>query len=159
MTQNTLLRLEGVTCEHCGERLERTLRSIPGVEGVQMNWRESQCRVGHRETVAAKDLMSAVEAAAVGTEHRYGAIPVGEGQEASPQGGARRVLPFLMLGLFCLPCAAAAIGFASVAAFLFSSRWTGTVPALVLAAFVAPGAWWLLRRRQKSCSTCLKAGN
>lgn len=113
----------------------------------------------HRETVAAKELRSAVEAAAVGTEHRYRAIPVGEGQEASPRGEARRVLPFLMLGLLCLPCAAAAIGFAPVAAFLFSSRWTGIVPALALAALVGFGAWWLLRRRQKSCSTCLKAGN
>lgn len=69
--RQTLFRIEGMTCDTCSKRVAETLRRLPGVRRVQVNWESGQCLVEHEASVSIASLEQAITAAAKGTWHQY----------------------------------------------------------------------------------------
>ena len=152
---NTVLRVEGMTCQHCGERVTSALRSVPGVVDVQIDWRQGRVQVQHPGTVRDNSLIKAVEKAAADTEHRYSAIFIKDEEGTKKTNRLRGPLAMLLILPLCLLlCGGGVIGISIVGAFL-ASKWVGVGPGLAVAAVVGFGTWWVLRRRQRVCSICV----
>lgn len=144
----TTLQVKGMTCPDCKGRVEKALRSVPGVADARSDWRSGSCEVVHADGVAAETLTGAVERAARGSGHRYQVVS-STGVRSPKSGRAARLLPPLLLGLLCLPCAGVAVGVGAIVAFLTSSL-GGVLPAVALGVSVLVLAWWMLRRRAKA---------
>jgi len=156
MAAKTLLRIEGMTCHHCGERVESALRAVPGVFKVQIDWKSGRGLIEHEETIDPGGLKKVIGLSADGTAHQYKAEPV-IGDEPFKDRGPRSPLFFFALLLPALCCGGGALLLPVLAGFL-ASKWIGVVPGLVLAVVLGLGTWWFLRHRRKVCATCLEAG-
>src|SRR5690606_29320455 len=75
--ETTDLSIEGMTCASCVGRVERALRSVPGVIGAEVNLATEKARVVGTAPVAA--LLAAVERAG------YQARPTADSGPASPR--------------------------------------------------------------------------
>ena len=52
-TRETVLRVEGMTCGHCVRHVEEALRSVAGVEDVEVRLDAGEARVRHAGSVEA----------------------------------------------------------------------------------------------------------
>lgn len=66
----TELNIEGMSCGHCAAAVDRALRSVPGVEAVQVSLESGQARVQGNADQAA--MMTAV------AEEGYAAMPASQ---------------------------------------------------------------------------------
>lgn len=61
MTLETLLKIEGMSCEHCRRTVEKGLFALEGVEKVSVSLESRQAKVLHLPSVDSKRLAQAVE--------------------------------------------------------------------------------------------------
>ncbi len=52
---NTILKIDGMTCNHCKMRVEKALKAVPGVTNAQVDLAKKEAVVSGS---AAKDVMS-----------------------------------------------------------------------------------------------------
>ncbi len=52
---NTVLKIEGMTCNHCKMRVEKALKAVPGVTNAQVDLAKKEAVISGS---AAKDVMS-----------------------------------------------------------------------------------------------------
>ena len=156
---SSLLRVDGMTCEHCGGRVVSALRSVPGVSAVQMDWRVGRCEIHHESTATAAELIKAVARASAGSRHKYSAKLLEDAGETIQNRGRGSLIRVLLAALPCLLlCGGAAITLPAIGAFL-ASKWIGVVPGLALGVVFGVGTWWLVKRRRNVCATCLNNGS
>lgn len=65
----TTLRITGMSCNNCVRHVDKALRAVPGVTGVEVDLPEGRATVEHAETTAPPALIAAVESAG------YEAVP------------------------------------------------------------------------------------
>ncbi len=64
MTDNSIqLQVEGMTCASCVARVEKSLRTVPGVTGASVNLASEQATIEHQPGVDTQALISAVQKA------------------------------------------------------------------------------------------------
>ncbi len=56
----TQLSVQGMTCDHCRQAVERALKGVAGVAAVQVDLAKGQAVVEHENTVASAALAAAV---------------------------------------------------------------------------------------------------
>jgi copper chaperone len=59
----TTLRITGMTCNNCVRHVDKALRSIVGVTGVEVSLAEGTAKIVHEETATRTALVEAVESA------------------------------------------------------------------------------------------------
>ncbi|HHW43683.1 copper resistance protein CopZ [Desulfofundulus thermobenzoicus] len=59
----TILRVEGMSCNHCRMAVEKALKEIPEVQEVDVNLDKKSARVTHGPGVTREELARAVEKA------------------------------------------------------------------------------------------------
>ncbi|WP_027954030.1 copper chaperone CopZ [Halobacillus kuroshimensis] len=57
----TMLQVEGMTCDHCKKAVEGALTGLSGVEQADVNLESGKVRVSHNDTVSNEALKEAVE--------------------------------------------------------------------------------------------------
>lgn len=55
--QTTLLKIEGMTCDHCRRSVTRALAEVPGVSGVEVNLEAGSATVRHDPARAPLDAL------------------------------------------------------------------------------------------------------
>jgi Cu+-exporting ATPase len=92
------LKIEGMSCAACAARIERSLRSVPGVTGADVNFALARAAVVHDPALAGPDaLRQAVENAG------YSVTGI-EGPPPEPT-GARQAIELALEGMSCAACA------------------------------------------------------
>ncbi len=61
--QQTLLKIEGMSCNHCKAAVEKALREIKGVKDVAVDLDYKRATVTHEATVTREELARAVKKA------------------------------------------------------------------------------------------------
>ena len=64
----TTLRVEGMSCDHCVNRVKKALESVEGVHSAAVNLEEKSATVEHHDQLELAALIAAV------TEEGYGAV-------------------------------------------------------------------------------------
>lgn len=62
----TRIRITGMSCEHCAQRVTRALQGVKGVKGVQVDLRSGEAVLEHPEPVSMEEIRKAVESAGYG---------------------------------------------------------------------------------------------
>lgn len=57
----TMMHVEGMTCDHCKKAVEGALTGISGVKQADVNLESGKVRVSHNDTVSNEALKEAVE--------------------------------------------------------------------------------------------------
>jgi copper ion binding protein len=57
-----IFQIEGMTCQHCAQTIEKTLEKLPGLQSVHVDLNEKQARVDYQGTLNAQAVIDAVEA-------------------------------------------------------------------------------------------------
>lgn len=57
----TTMKIEGMHCDGCAQRLQRVLEREPGVAAVEVSYADGQARVEHNEGLTQDRLREAVE--------------------------------------------------------------------------------------------------
>ncbi|WP_281657915.1 copper chaperone CopZ [Halobacillus sp. Cin3] len=57
----TMLQVEGMTCDHCKKAVEGALTGLSGVKQADVNLESGKVRVSHNDTVSNEALKEAVE--------------------------------------------------------------------------------------------------
>ncbi|WP_217588689.1 copper chaperone CopZ [Lentibacillus saliphilus] len=57
----TTLKVEGMTCGHCKQAVEGTLKALNGVTDVKVDLASGEVTVKHDDSVSLKDMQSAIE--------------------------------------------------------------------------------------------------
>jgi copper ion binding protein len=63
MSEKTLLKVEGMNCQHCVAAVSDALSAIPGVEKVKVDLKKGEAKVKHAAEVGIEALKDAVTAA------------------------------------------------------------------------------------------------
>ncbi len=98
-SNQTVLKLQGMSCASCAQKLEKTLNGKPGVSDARVNFAAEKAYISHGEEIRINDLLAAVK------ELGYEAVPVGE-EGFSRNAGERGSLSFAISGMTCSACAA-----------------------------------------------------
>jgi copper chaperone CopZ len=61
--QTTTLRIEGMHCDGCAERIERVLARLPGVREAAVSFAAGRAKVRHNPQLALGELVRAIERA------------------------------------------------------------------------------------------------
>jgi copper ion binding protein len=56
----TILKIEGMTCEHCVAHVKKALESLTGVKAADVNLKKKSAKVNHDDTVRLDTLKAAV---------------------------------------------------------------------------------------------------
>ena len=57
----TVLKIEGMSCQHCQRRVKQALESISGVQSAEVSLEQKTATVSHDENTAKQQLIEAVE--------------------------------------------------------------------------------------------------
>jgi copper chaperone len=57
-----IFQIEGMTCQHCVQTIEKTLGKLPGIQSVQVDLNEKQARVGYEGNLNIQAVVDAVKA-------------------------------------------------------------------------------------------------
>jgi copper chaperone len=63
MSEKTLLKVDGMSCQHCVSAVDDALSALPGVEKVKVNLAKGEAKVKHSADVSVQVLKDAVVAA------------------------------------------------------------------------------------------------
>jgi copper ion binding protein len=63
MSEKTLLKVDGMSCQHCVAAVTDALSSLPGVEKVKVDLRKGEAKVKHAAEVTLQSLKDAVDEA------------------------------------------------------------------------------------------------
>jgi copper ion binding protein len=59
----TVLKIEGMSCEHCVKHIKEALEAIPGVKSAEPSLKDKSANVEHGDNVSPASLRAAVEEA------------------------------------------------------------------------------------------------
>lgn len=62
----TRIRITGMSCEHCVQRVTRALQGVKGVKGVRVNLQSGEAVFERPESVSMEDIRKAIESAGYG---------------------------------------------------------------------------------------------
>ncbi|MDR1013907.1 MAG: heavy-metal-associated domain-containing protein [Coriobacteriales bacterium] len=68
MSEKTLLKVEGMSCEHCVAAVTEALEALPGVEKVKVSLGKGEAKVRHAADTGVQELRDAVAAAGFSAE-------------------------------------------------------------------------------------------
>lgn len=88
---NTMLRITGMTCEHCARTIEKALNALPGVK-AQVSFPDAQAHVELREALSTERLLKAVQAKG------YGATFLGAESVSPARTGGKADLQVIIVG-------------------------------------------------------------
>ncbi len=54
----TMLKIQGMTCNHCVMRVAKALKTVPGVQEAQVDLQKGEASVTYDDTKVAKDKLS-----------------------------------------------------------------------------------------------------
>lgn len=57
----TVLKVEGMSCDHCKTAVTNGLKEIQGVTEVEVNLKEKEVTIQHNETVKVEAIKEAIE--------------------------------------------------------------------------------------------------
>lgn len=57
----TVLKIEGMSCQHCQRRVKQALESVGGVEKAEVSLEQKRASVTHNENTTKQQLIEAVE--------------------------------------------------------------------------------------------------
>jgi copper ion binding protein len=60
MSEKTVLKVEGMHCQHCVSAVSEALGALPGVEKVKVNLAKGEAKVKHGVEVSVQTLRDAV---------------------------------------------------------------------------------------------------
>jgi copper ion binding protein len=60
MSEKTLLKVEGMSCQHCVAAVTEALSALPGVEKVKVDLKKGEAKVRHAAEVTLQSLKDAV---------------------------------------------------------------------------------------------------
>jgi copper ion binding protein len=60
MSEKTVLKVEGMSCQHCVSAVTEALDSLPGVEKVKVDLKKGEAKVKHAADVTLQTLKDAV---------------------------------------------------------------------------------------------------
>jgi copper ion binding protein len=63
VSEKTLLKVEGMHCQHCVGAVNDALSALPGVEKVKVDLKKGEAKVKHAAEVSVQTLRDAVTAA------------------------------------------------------------------------------------------------
>ena len=55
----TILKVQGMTCNHCVMRVMKALKAVPGVQDAQVDLQKAEAVVTHDEAKAGRDKLAA----------------------------------------------------------------------------------------------------
>ncbi len=59
-TRETLLQVEGMSCSSCVRQIDRALRSVDGIRGIEVRLKDRRVVVTHDGSAPAEELVEAV---------------------------------------------------------------------------------------------------
>lgn len=60
MSEKTLLKIEGMSCQHCVSAVEGALRSVSGVKKVEVDLKKGVAKIEHGIEASVQDMKDAV---------------------------------------------------------------------------------------------------
>ena len=58
---NTVLKIQGMTCDHCVRAIQQSLLSVPGVKKAEVNLAEKKAVLSHDDNLNLETAIRAVE--------------------------------------------------------------------------------------------------